>query len=364
MNIPASPPITELKSSPLTYQALQSYEASGYKDAVDEVANWGAETLMQAKTMLVRGEKLTSDMLTPLYASLSAGLPSYMGTAIPVQGETLVLPQLPAWKAAEAGALVGRNPYSAKESLQAVPPERIRFSEPLSKLKSFQYRLTGYENQQCKLIGRFFKGMLGVIDDEDWPAEYQNCDMMVSAKDQKLAQDWLSAETKQTAQNPALPSDLTLTGSLSVTESIPLGKTIGIPASIAKPSAGDYDGDTYNVVPIETLPSVYRLVVEGSENHISNPKPPKTFTLRKKVGNYQQMINSRLPLLEHWNTVQNVFYALPNAQRICFIKEMVETHALTDYLGEHWRKKLGIAENKITDEVIVTAECKIWRRQG
>ena len=83
-----------------------------------------------------------------------------METAIPVAGDKLVLPNMPVWrKLAKDGMIIGRNPYDSKK-LKFIPPDKIEFSDELTKMQAFQYTLTGYVKENEKISAEFFKGML------------------------------------------------------------------------------------------------------------------------------------------------------------------------------------------------------------
>ena len=106
------------------------------------------------------------------------------------------------------------------------------------------------------------------------------------------------------------------------------------------------------------------MLEEGKKGSIPNPKIPKTFTPRQQIGNFEKIMQLRLPLLEKWITIINAIYCMSPQKRKLFTDYIADSHQLEEYLGAEWRQRLGIEEHKITNETIAIAEVQIGIKCG
>lgn len=155
-----------------------------------------------------------------------------------------------------------------------------------------------------------------------------------------------------------------LHGCLAVKQLLNQNQLIGIPLHVAEQSAGDYDGDMYNIIPCTHIPELKKMVKEDSGNKIPNPKIPKFFTPRIRVGNYAKIMELRKSLLERWITIANVFNTLSIANREALAEQMFDAHILADILGDEWATKLEIDEASLDDKTIVIAEIQLGIKLG
>ncbi len=363
MGIKAPAPLQSLPTSYLTYQATQSYESSGQIRVVEELIHHSMPRITPAVSALEQKQVPDEPTLETLYPAITVGLPNHMGVAIPVSGEKVYFGAQTPWQSyanEKEGIIIGRNPYDAKKLQFA----EIAFSQDLGKLRCMQYTLTGYSSGDQTPIGRFFKGLLVVVPDDKWPEEYSNCELLVSAKDEKLNQTWRDEAAKKSAQNSTKPTVINLCGMLVVKQEYPRGKLIGVPKPIAEVSAGDFDGDEYNVIAAKGLKLFKEMIINGSQDSIPNPKIPKTFTPRTNISNFAKIMALRKPLLERWVTIQNVIYSLSASERAAFAADITVEHALEKILGTEWLKKLGLNTDSPTPVQIMIAEIQIGIKCG
>lgn len=327
------------------FQALHGYESNF--DAARDLFEGAVK----------RHEKVTSSLLSndDIANAHRCSVPKITAVGIPVDGEQLVLPATSTWQDfVNTGTMVGRNPYSAR-SLQHVSSDGIIFNDVLNELQVFQYTLTGLYGDN-EISGSFFKGLLAVIDDKNWPWEFANADMVVSTKDEKLNQAWATEEHKKFAQGHARM--IKMRGVLFVTKELAKRQLAGIPPALTDKLAGDFDGDDYDFLTCNGYSNVAALVKEESATAILNPKMRKSFTPRERVGNYGRILALRKPILETWNGIINRFYNLPLKQRLELAKIMAPSNLLQEWLEEEeWQK--------YHDELdIITVEIQVGIKLG
>lgn len=301
-----------------------------------------------------RSAVLTNDEVANVYRCT---VPKLTAVGIPVSGDKIVLPTTPVWQDfVKSGAMLGRNPYSAR-SLQHVEADNIRFDDVLNDLQVFQYTLTGlYEVDGDQISGSFFKGLLAVVDDNDWPWDFAHADAIVSSKDEKLNQAWADENDKKRDQASARM--IKMRGVLFVTQELGKRQVAGVPPALADKLAGDFDGDDYDFLTCNHYGNVAALVKRESATAILNPKMRKSFTPRKRVGNYGRILALRRPILETWNGIINRFYHLPLKQRLQLAQAMAPTNLLREWLEEEeWQK--------YSDDLdIVTVEIQVGIKLG
>jgi pentatricopeptide repeat protein len=349
-------------SSFTTYQAWQHYPAATYREVVKEWMDNAAPKLQAYKNNEINNT--SSNIAAQLYGYFLGNIQKVSATILPAKGNKVIFPALPDWLNCTAkGAIIGRNPYSAKV-LQTLNPEDIDFSTALNQLVCFQYTLTGYSksanNNEC--CGHFFKGILVVLEDNIWPQEFADCNILVSTKDQKLSQSWSTANDRSCSQQAKSPERISVHGVLVRTKTI--SQVAAVPAKIAKKLNADYDGDEIDKILGETLPRTMQMVAKESQSALPNPKLPKTFTPRESIGNYKKMVELRQPLLERFTTIANLLYYLSLKQKQELAVKMAKTHILKEILGSAWKTQLGIELNENDDLLIMQAEIQVGLKCG
>lgn len=331
----------------IAYQALQGYDAQGNKDVARELF-LAAHKHLNTNTF----EQLSDSECANV---LMCTVPKKIGVGIPIIGSNVVLPKVPAFKDLRAGLIVGRNPYSAMR-LRHVDKSKIEVSQFLADLTVFQYTLTGYLPD---LSGVFFKGMLAVIDDNDWP-EHIAADIVVSSKDQKLNTTWLDEQAKNLSVSQS--QFLELSGKLIVKQEFTKTFPVGLSKDVADYLTGDFDGDEYDLVASGGFPCLTNLIQKHENSLLMNPKIKKSFTPRIHDGNFSKILSLRRPVLETWMTIMNVFYYLTPNERFEFARTMARDHMLDAWLGEDWQKQLGVGADDYIS--IVTREIQLGVKFG
>jgi hypothetical protein len=245
------------------------------------------------------------------------------------------------------GSTIGRNPYDSRK-LQVIKQDSIVCSNELTNLTAFQYSLTGYTHEGKG--GGFFKGILTVIDEQLWPKEYRDCNILVSSKDQKLCHDWINSTLKSEAQNAKSFTKMVLRGVLAVKQHY-CNNLIGIPLKIAELSAGDYDGDEYNIVSIAKLDIHKLALMLEHKKQLPNPKINKTFTPKTTIGNYSAVIHFNNNIIQRWSTIYNVFCTLNKEERQQFYELMSPTNILKDLTPESYMEKCKSPKEIVLNEI-------------
>lgn len=342
----------DIRQKNVAYQALHSYESEGRKKEAQELFNGARSAYLSERFKHFNADDKAN--------ALMCTLPKMTAIGVPVQGKDVLLPDDIRFREAYAsGLLIGRNPYSAKR-LNVVEPQHITYSDILLSLPVFQYSLTGYYDEGGHPVGSFFKGLLAVIPDEDWPAEFKEAQILVSSKDQKLNQLWLDKKTKDFDQNRS--HMMNLAAMLVVKNEYHKSHLVGLPTFIAGVLAGDYDGDPYDLMPQKGYERVSAMVLAESKNAIPNPKPIKSFTPRQQMGNFDKILKLRIPINPEWNSINNRFNFLPKDERVQFIEIQKNNHRLGSWLGEDWEKRLDIKDIKDSD--IITSEIQLGLKYG
>ncbi len=226
-------------------------------------------------------------------------------------------------------------------------------------MKIFQYRLTGLYKKGGKLIGTFFKGMLAVIDDDKWPKKYAHAALLVSSKDQKLNQAWAEETDKIRDQNTG--QTYRLRAVLVVKREATKKPVVGISKKIAIELATDFDGDEYDLIPLDEFPALAAMLEKATASAIKNPKIKKSFTPRTTIGDIIRIIGLRKPLLETWVGINNRFYYLPEDKREGYATKMAQEHMLNAWLGPKWADSLPRGQKDLD---IVTAEMQLGIKYG
>ena len=344
----------------LPTQALQYYRPSTpgkYPQADRETEAIVQELLADARAKLGKPLRAWTDAelrRTPLHAALTIGdPPAVMATVVPARGDKLVVPDTKEWRAqARQGLILGRNPYDSK-NLYPVPAADIAYSPTLAgsgpagdarRPTVFQYTLSGIAQRESgDHDTHAFKGMLMIVPDAHWPTEFAEQDVLVSSRDQKLGSAWHSADDKKRSQAPeqGQPVRLVLHGHL-VHKEDRTRQLIAVPSAIADRLAADYDGDEFNVLPIEGHTQLAAHIARKNRNGMDNPKQAKTFTPSAgEVSRRDRILQLRQPLVAHWSTASDVYHALPKPAQTRLAQGLVQDQVIASALPEVWERSIA-----------------------
>lgn len=115
---------------------------------------------------------------------------------------------------------------------------------------------------------------MGVLDDQLWPAAFQDQQVVFSAEDQKMHTHWKTGKNKVADQQTG-----TMRGILVVKELYGPGSAVAVPIEEQKKLDGDFDGDS--VLMLSGRPRLWKLVDRHeaqSDDQRFTLKPAKTFT--------------------------------------------------------------------------------------
>lgn len=206
-----------------------------------------------------------------LYRGVTTGsFPVKVGTAMPVPGEEVVL----------SGGFL---PNGTNVALHRSPADKLNWStgrvaDAQSALSKFmatmtvlQYRWSGYQSIQSDHPFVFFKGLLGVIPDQNWPSEYSDVSIVVCSEDRKVDSSWEKSEDVERAKESEVK--FSMRGNLAISKIITPGGTIGVPPGMMKKLSGDYDGDEVHLLAEQDSPVLFNLI--ASQEHQENDKLKK-----------------------------------------------------------------------------------------
>ena len=345
----------EAPTRSVSFHALQSYSAN--YDVAEEIFHYNLENrgLDKLKNMSKK-DAANLLMLTP---------PTMNFLGIPAKVNGVILPNTFNMRGfGKEGVLLGRNPYSGK---RLHPVNDIGYNNDLKNMKIFQYTLTGYyketdlsgfHKQHKNAIGAFYKGLLAVVEDRDWPPEYFNTDILVSSKDIKLNQKWNSLQDKQKYQNEE--HRIIIRGSLVVTQEFYHKPIMGINPGLALGQAGDFDGDVYDTISQKAFPKFTQQVIEEYNKVPVTEKWGKSFTPRRTAGNLSRILNLRKGLLETWSAVAKRYYYLTDGTKDAIAHELSSSNQLNIWTKGEFSKKYNINHAR----QIVEAEMEMGRKIG
>ncbi|AVC52616.1 AAA domain protein (plasmid) [Rhizobium leguminosarum bv. viciae] len=304
--------------SALPPSALQHYPRSV------EVAEEARE---KALARLKPNQSLSAE---ELYRTVTSGRIEGSGAiAVPSSDECLHVPTGKSTTlTGEAGVLVGRAPYD-KPNLRPFGADRVRSARDgdrtaafLDQCVAFQYSFNVAHRSGTELAADdptfFAKGILIVVPDAMWPADFIDRGVVMSAEDVKCHSRWLEKKDRVRADTA-----LDCVGILQATEVYPPGSLVAVPTAEQKKLDGDFDGDA--VVIIGDRPRLYEHVrqfdTQLQARGIASMKPPKSHTPAIEKGGYQfsrskQILSATGLVLETYSTLQLNFLAQPlEAQR-------------------------------------------------
>ncbi|NEJ25726.1 hypothetical protein GR247_37440 [Rhizobium leguminosarum] len=225
----------------------------------------------------------------------------------------------------DAGVLVGRSPYD-KPNLRPFAADRVRSARDptaafLDRCVAFQYSFNVAHRSGAGLAADdptfFAKGILIVVPDEMWPADFAERGVVMSAEDVKCHSRWLEEKDRVKADTA-----LECVGILQATEVFAPGSLVAVPSAEQKKLDGDFDGDT--VVIIGDRPHLYQHVRQFDAQQargIASMKPPKSHTPAIEKGSYQfsrsrQILSATQNVLQTYSCLQRSLLAQPlEAQR-------------------------------------------------
>ncbi|MGV7204143.1 XopAD/skwp family type III secretion system effector [Xanthomonas citri] len=269
-------------------QALQHYPR-------DAAALEEAHAAMQDR---LRTLEPTGDDPLWVYRPLIGG--GYQGQrvrAVPSADDKVHLPQQrsQAFDVAGGPLLLGKPPYD-KENLLPVPEQRIATVAQgdataafLSQCFGIQYSYTGFDDRSGvdpQMLHS--KGMLVVVPDQQWPAEFSDTDLACSKEDLKTLSCWTNGRDRG-----ALPRDILSTGSLRLKDIVEPGRLGALPIDELRKRNMDTDGDDafiYAGYPkLAALISRVMLDRQARRGRQQSFKPPKTATpaIDPVSGHYQ-----------------------------------------------------------------------------
>lgn len=312
------PAYADSRQSAVPPSALQHYPRSV------EVAQ---ETREKAQAWLETHQSLTAE---ELFRTVTGGhIEGSSAIAVPSSDECLHVPTGKSKTLTrDAGVLVGRSPYD-KPNLRPFAADRVRSARDgdrtaafLDRCVAFQYSFNFAHRSGAGLAADdptfFAKGILIVVPDEMWPADFAERGVVMSAEDVKCHSYWLEEKDRVKADTA-----LECVGILQATEVFAPGSLVAVPSVEQKMLDGDFDGDT--VVIIGDQPRLYEHVrqfdAQLQARGIASMKPPKSHTPAIEKSGYQftrskQILSATGLVLETYSCLQRNVLAQPlEAQR-------------------------------------------------
>lgn len=315
--------------------SYQMYEWLNTEDpeVVHELVQSGRQAwnaFFQANPQLVFGFATTQDVdkLKILHSILTTGKPAMeMSVAMPVGGDKIVVPDHQRFTGKindKQGVSLIRSPAD-KQNFYPVESAQIdkqgNISRFITEMEGLQYTLTGKDRGALT----FFKGMLGVIPDEQWPDEWKGLDLVVTSKDRKLYENWekdsslqeeegVGTAQKDRATAHATAQDFLIQGNLIATQWFEKGSFVGIPNAIQKWLGGDYDGDEVGMIFESRNPYLYRTTKDAFKKEEVNPKLKKTFSYRPGSSRRKRIMDMRSTNVGMWSNLAARVNSLPEKQ--------------------------------------------------
>ncbi|CAD7729990.1 hypothetical protein LMG31884_44240 [Xanthomonas hydrangeae] len=269
-------------------QALQHYPR-------DAAALEEAHAAMQDRLQTL--EPTGDDPLWVYRPLIGGGYRGQRVRAVPSADDKVHLPQQrsQAFDLAGGPLLLGKPPYD-KENLLPVPEQRIATVAKgdataafLSQCFGIQYSYTGFDDRSGvdpQMLHS--KGMLVVVPEQQWPAEFSDTDLACSKEDLKTLSSWTNGRDRG-----ALPGDILSTGSLRLKDIVEPGRLGALPIDELRKRNMDTDGDdafVYAGYPkLAALISRVMVDRQSRRGRQQSFKPPKTATpaIDPVSGHYQ-----------------------------------------------------------------------------
>ncbi|WP_245509352.1 shikimate kinase [Bradyrhizobium zhanjiangense] len=338
------PAYGEGRRSSVPAAALQHYPRS---ERVAEEAREMTKTWLESRG----GESLIGEQL---FRAVTAGHIDGPGAvAVPSSDNDLHVPKGKSETLTQTGGvLIGRSPYD-KPNLRPLAAERVKLAadgDPtaafLDRCVAVQYSFSVAQKSREELApddpSFFAKGILIVVPDEMWPANYADRGLVMSAEDVKCHSSW--TERKDGAK---VDTALDCVGILQATEVFAPGSLVAVPTGEQKKLDGDFDGDT--VVIIGDRPQLYEHVRQFDEKEqargVRSLKPPKSYTPAIEGNNYQfsrasQILAATRDALEIYTGLQRSFLAQSHEARRWFAERAI----FGTYEGVHHELRRDISQ--------------------
>lgn len=311
-------------------QALQHYPR-------DAAALEEAHAAMQDR---LRTLEPTGDDPLWVYRPLIGG--GYQGQrvrAVPSADDKVHLPQQrsQAFDVAGGPLLLGKPPYD-KENLLPVPEQRIATVAQgdataafLSQCFGIQYSYTGFDDRSGvdpQMLHS--KGMLVVVPEQQWPAEFSDTDLACSKEDLKTLSCWTNGRDRG-----ALPRDILSTGSLRLKDIVEPGRLGALPIDELRKRDMDTDGDdAFIYAGYPKLAALISRVMDRKARlgRQKSFKPPKTATpaIDPVSGHYQPGRLSEIMALKRGQRITSAaatlaarFMGQPNELREAMARDMM-----------------------------------------
>ncbi|WP_313904370.1 XopAD/skwp family type III secretion system effector, partial [Rhizobium laguerreae] len=259
----------------LAPQALQHFPR-------DEAALQEAHEAMQHRLEALPPEELSQ--LTLFELATSGGYQGQRVRAVPSADDKVHLPceRSQVFDAAGGPLLIGKPPYD-KENLLPVPEERVATvakgdatAEFLSQSFGIQYSYTGFDegsDDDAQMLHS--KGMLILVPEKNWPADFVNTDLVCSKEDLKTLSCWTAGRDRS-----AVPRDMLSTGSLRLKDIVEPGRMGALPIAELRKRDMDTDGDdAFVYAGYPRLAALIERVMADRKVRRGQPqsfKPPKT----------------------------------------------------------------------------------------
>ncbi|PBC04251.1 XopAD/skwp family type III secretion system effector [Mesorhizobium sp. WSM3860] len=271
----------------LAPQALQHFPR-------DEAALQEAHEAMRHR---LEGLPPELSQLTLFELATSGGYQGQRVRAVPSADDKVHLPRerSQAFDAAGGPLLIGKPPYD-KENLLPVPEERVATvakgdatAEFLSQSFGIQYSYTGFDDRSgddAQMLHS--KGMLIIVPEKNWPADFVNTDLVCSKEDLKTLSCWTAGRDRS-----AVPRDMLSTGSLRLKDIVEPGRMGALPIRELRKRNMDTDGDdAFVYAGYPRLAALIAREMADREDRRGQPqsfKPPKTATpaIDRETGHYK-----------------------------------------------------------------------------
>ncbi|MCP3463543.1 XopAD/skwp family type III secretion system effector [Bradyrhizobium sp. CCGUVB23] len=317
----------EGRRSSLPASALQHYPRSAQvaDEAREKAMNWLEHR---------QEEKLTSE---ELFRTVTAGHIDGPGAvAVPSDDGCLHVPTLKSdTLTGTSGVLLGRSPYD-KPNLRPFEAERVRsavdgdstaafLDQCVAMQYSFNVAPKSAEHLSADDPTFFAKGILIVVPDQMWPANYAGQGVVMSAEDVKSHSNWTKRKDRVTEDTP-----VDCVGILQATELFAPGSLVAIPIGEQKKLDGDFDGDT--AIVIADRPQLYEHVRQFDQAEqargLRSLKPPKSHTPAIEGESYHfsrasQILAATQDVLEIYSCLQRDFLAQSHDARHWFAERAV-----------------------------------------
>ncbi|WP_420969587.1 XopAD/skwp family type III secretion system effector [Bradyrhizobium sp. B120] len=331
----------EGSKSALPVSALQHYPRN---EQVADEAREKATSWLDGR----EEQRLTSEELFRIVTAANINGPG--AVAIPSADGCLHVPSLKSETLSGGGVLIGRSPYD-KPNLRPFAPDQVKSAADGDPTASFldqcvtmQYSFNVAQKSGEGLAADnptfFAKGLLIVVPDEMWPADFADRGLVMSAEDVKCHSSWTKGKDRA-----KIDTAVDCVGILQSTELFAPGSVVAVPPSEQKKLDGDFDGDS--LVIIGDRPQLYEHVRQFDQEEqargLRSLKPPKSHTPaiednRYKFGRASQILAATRNVLEIYTGLQRGFLAQSHEARQWFAERAI----FGTYEGIHHELKQDI----------------------